>query len=65
MRAHNSQFADINERIEDVIQHLRVQQTLVPDIDCPRIHQALLMLLSNGLRVYFWLEHQRRGFRKI
>jgi hypothetical protein len=61
MQTYNSQLRDINERIEDAIQNLRVQQTLVPDTDCPRLHQVLLILLSNGLRVYCWLVHQRRG----
>jgi hypothetical protein len=36
------------------------QESLVHDIDCPRSHQALLMLLSNGLRVYCRLQDQRR-----
>ena len=63
MRTNNSQLADIDERVEDAIQHLRVQQDLLPDIDCPQIHQALLRLLSNGLHVYFWLERQRRRLR--
>jgi hypothetical protein len=65
MRTHNSHLADINERVEDAIQHLRAQQALVPKIDCPRIHRALLMLLSNGLREYFWLERQRRELRQF
>jgi hypothetical protein len=60
MRAYNSRLADIKERLEDAIQNLRAQQSLVSDIDCPRCRQALLMLLSNGLRVYCWLEQQRR-----
>ena len=51
MQAKNSQLADIKERIEDAIQHLRAQQSLIPEIDCPRSRQALLMLLSNGLRI--------------
>jgi hypothetical protein len=61
MQTYNSQLRDINERIEDAIQNLRVQQTLVPDTDCPRLHRVLLTLLSNGLRVYCWLVRQRRG----
>ena len=64
MQTYNSQLRDINERIEDAIQNLRVQQTLVPDIACSRIHRVLLMLLSNGLRVYCWLVRQRRELRK-
>jgi hypothetical protein len=61
MQTYNCQLRDINERIEDAIQNLRVQQTLLPDTDLPRIHRVLLMLLSNGLRVYCWLVRQRRG----
>jgi hypothetical protein len=50
MQAYISQLADINKRLHDAINQLREQQRLVSDIDCPRRHQALLMLLSNGLR---------------
>ena len=60
MQAYISQWADINKRLHDAINQLREQQRLVLDIDCPRSRQALLMLLSNGLRVYCWLEDQRR-----
>jgi hypothetical protein len=54
-------LADINERVEEAIQHLGMQQSLASGIDCPRIHQALLLLLSNGLRIYFWLKRQRHN----
>jgi hypothetical protein len=60
MQKQVSRLADINERLQEAINHLREQQSLVADIDCPRSHQAILMLLSNGLRVYGWLKHQRR-----
>ncbi len=60
MQAYISQLADINKRLHDAINHLREQQRLVSDIDGPRRHQALLMLLSNGLRVYCWMQNQRR-----
>jgi hypothetical protein len=60
MQAYISQLADINKRLHDAINQLREQQRLVSDIDCPRRHQALLMLLSNGLRVYCWMQDQRR-----
>ena len=59
-----SRLADINERLQEATDHLREQQSLVPDIDYPRSHQALLMLLSNGLRVYCWLQDQRRALHK-
>jgi hypothetical protein len=64
MQTDMSQLADINKRLEDAIHHLREQQALMPDIDCPRRHQALLMLLSNGLRVYCWLKAQHRGLKE-
>jgi len=64
MQTYVSRLADINKRIEDAIHHLREQQALMPYIDCPRCHQALLMLLSNGLRVYCWLETQHRGLKE-
>jgi hypothetical protein len=60
MEKYFSRLADINERLREATNHLREQQSLVPDIDCPRSHQALLMLLSNGLRVYCRLQDQRR-----
>jgi hypothetical protein len=62
MRAHISQFNDIHKRLAEVFSHLRDQQSLMADIDCPRGHQALLMLHSNGLRIYCWLNNQHRGF---
>jgi hypothetical protein len=60
MQAYNSQLDDINKRLYDATKQLREQQWLVPGIDCPRLHQALRMLLSNGLRVYCWMQDQRR-----
>jgi hypothetical protein len=60
MQAYISQLTDINKRLHDAINQLRKQQRLVSDIGCPRSHQALLMLLSNGLRVYCWMQGQRR-----
>jgi hypothetical protein len=64
MQTRMSQLADVQKRLDDAIDQLREQQNLVPDIDCPRSHAALLMLLSNGLRVFCWLENQRNRFRK-
>jgi hypothetical protein len=60
MEANNSQLADVNERLGEAIQNLRAQENLVNEIDCPRWRQPLLMLLSNGLRVYYWLVSQQR-----
>jgi hypothetical protein len=54
-------LADISERLKDATSHLREQQSLVPDIDCPRNRATLLSLLSNGLRMFCWLENQRNG----
>ncbi len=48
MQSYISQLADINKRLQDAVNQLREQQKLVSDIDCPRRHQALLMLLSNA-----------------
>jgi hypothetical protein len=61
MQKYVARLADINERLQEATNHLREQQRLVADIDCPRNHEALLMLLSNGLRVFCWLEDQRNG----
>jgi hypothetical protein len=61
MRAYISQLNDIHKRLAEVVLHLREQQSLMADIDCPRSHQALLMLLSNGLRIYCRLKNQQQG----
>ena len=60
MQAYNSQLADINKRLHDAVNQLRQQQWLVSRIDCPRWHEAFRMLLSHGLRVYCWMQDQRR-----
>jgi len=61
MQTYMFQLADVRKRLDDAIYHLREQQSLVLDIDCPRYHATLLMLLSNGLRVFCWLEDQHNG----
>ena len=37
---------------------LRQQQALSPTIDHPAIREAIITLLSNGLRTFCWLEKQ-------
>jgi hypothetical protein len=60
----NCRLADISKRLEDATNQLREQQSLVSHIGCPRRHRALLMLLSNGLRVYYWMRDQRRRLQE-
>ena len=61
MQALLSQLADVQKRLDDAVCHLREQRRLFTDIDCPQTRRALLMLLSNGLRIFCWLEDQRDG----
>jgi hypothetical protein len=61
MQEYQSELADVDTRLDDAVVHLREQQRLAPGIDCPQSRPALLMLLSNGLRVFCWLEDQRNG----
>jgi hypothetical protein len=64
MEKYFSRLTDINERLREATNHLRKQQSLVPGIDCPRSHHALLLLLSHGLRVYCGLQAQRRAIHE-
>lgn len=61
MQTYIVQLTDVQMRLEDAIHHLREQQNLVLDIDCQQNHAALVMLLSNGLRIFCWLEDQNNG----
>ena len=62
--AYISRLADIRKRLEDITNQLREQQNLVSQIGCPQRHRALLMLLSHGLRVYYWMCAQRRRLQE-
>jgi hypothetical protein len=61
MQTHLWQLADVETRLEDAVYQLRQQQSLVPNFDCAQSRQALALLLTNGLRVYCWLEDQHNG----
>jgi len=61
MQSHFAQLADVKARLQDAIRELRLQQSMLPDIDCPQSHSALRMLLANGLRAFCWLEDQHNG----
>jgi hypothetical protein len=61
MEAHLSHLADVQNRLDEAVRHLQRQRNLFPDIDRTQTRGALLMLLSNGLRVFCWLEDQRNG----
>jgi hypothetical protein len=60
MHRHMAHLAEIRKRLSEVVLDLREQQSLMAELDCPQIHKALLKLLSNGLRVYYWLKDQDR-----
>ena len=64
MHSHLSQLADIQERIEDARDQLREQQSLIAEIDSPQNHTTLIILLSNGLRIFCWLEDQKNALMK-
>jgi hypothetical protein len=56
-----SRLTDVQARLDEAVEHLREQQNLVSGADSPRTHALLIKLLSNGLRLYCWLEDQRDG----
>jgi hypothetical protein len=64
MNSHLSQLADIEDRIEDARHQLHEQQSLIAKIDNPQNHTTLIILLSNGLRVYCWLEDQKNALMR-
>ena len=64
MEAYIDQLTDVEKRLSEAVADLREQQDLVEEVDCPQSHHALLMLLSNGLRLYYWLEDQARRLRE-
>jgi len=61
MQTHLAQLADIEHRLAEAVRQLRQQQHLAPHLDCPQAREALLMLLTNGLRAYCWLCDQHNG----
>lgn len=64
MEKYFRQLADVNRRLSEAVGQLRAQQEIVPGIDCPRTHNALLTLLSNALRQFRRLEDQRNRLLK-
>ncbi len=64
MRSHLTQLADIQNRIEDARHQLHEQQGLIAEIDSPQNHTTLIKLLSNGLRIFCWLEGQKIALMK-
>jgi len=65
MHSHLAQLADVQTRLDEAIQQLRQQQRLVANLDCPHKRAVLVMLLTNGLRVYCWLEDQHNGLLEL
>jgi hypothetical protein len=61
MQTHLWQLADVETRLQDAVQQLRQQQSLVSELDCPQSRRSIALLLANGLRVYCWLEDQHNG----
>lgn len=56
-----SLLTEVELRLEDAINHLHEQQSIVHEADCGRIHDALVRLLANGLRSYCYIEGQRNA----
>jgi hypothetical protein len=50
----------LNSQLRVAREELREQQSLSPKIDHPVIREAVIRLLSNGLRMFCWLEKQAR-----
>jgi len=61
MQPHLSQWIDLQRRLADARHQLHEQQNLIDEIDCSQNHTALIMLLSNGLRVFCWLLKQKNA----
>ncbi len=61
MQTHLAQLADVEARLQQAIRDLRQQQGLVPELAGLHNHQALALLLANGLRAYGWLSDQHNG----
>jgi hypothetical protein len=64
MHADTAELTDVQKGLSEAVLNLREQQDLVAELDCPQYHQALLRLLSNGLRVYCWFEDLDRSRRE-
>lgn len=61
MQSYIRELEQIQSGIQEAVLQLREQQALIYEIDHPSNHQALVCLLSNGLRMYCWLEDRQRG----
>jgi hypothetical protein len=61
MQTHLTELADVETRLQHAVGELRIQQGLLPSLDCPQWRAPLAMLLANGLRAYGWLEDQQFG----
>lgn len=64
MHSNPSQLADVQNRLEDARNQLHEQQSLISEIDNAQNHTTLIMLLSNGLRIFCWLEDQRNALMR-
>jgi hypothetical protein len=65
MNSQLAQLADVQSRLDEAILQLRLQQRLVAALDCPHNRATLVMLLTNGLRVFCWLEDQYNGLLEL
>jgi hypothetical protein len=54
----------IEIRLGEARSHLRAQHAIVPTINSSGLNHALIKLLSNTLRVFCWLEGERKTAMK-
>jgi hypothetical protein len=64
MQTPLAQLADVETRLQHAVGELRIQQSLLSDLDFPECRRLLAMLLGNGLRAYDWLEDQHFGLMR-
>jgi hypothetical protein len=61
MQSYIDELVDIQHGLDDAVVHLREQQDLVAEFAGLQRRPALVSLLSNGLRMYCWLEDRQRA----
>jgi len=57
-------LADLERRLAAAMRDLREQQTIVGKIEFTPLHEPLRKLLSNGLRMFCWLEDQQNAVKE-
>jgi hypothetical protein len=58
-----SELSVLENRLNQALEDLRAQQDAALQIDDLPARRAMLALLSNSLRIFCWLEAQRRALK--